>query len=87
MVGTDRRTSSAHGRRPADPCSFQDAEGVGLKLALGSVESWILQGRRPADRCSFQDAESMGLKLALGSVESWILQRVNALDKLDFWSL
>lgn len=53
MVGTDRRTSSAHGRRPADPCSFQDAEGVGLKLALGSVESWILQRVNALDKLGF----------------------------------
>lgn len=54
MVGTDRRTSSAHGRRPTDRCSFQDAESMGLKLALGSLESWILQGVNALDKLGFR---------------------------------
>ena len=53
MTGTDRRTSSAHERRPADRCSFQDSESEGLKLALGSVESWILQRANALDKLGF----------------------------------
>ena len=48
--GNSRRTGRARGQSPSGLSSAQHAEGMGLKLALGSVESWTLQRVKALDK-------------------------------------